>query len=327
MVTGGGGFLGSHLCERLIARGDRVICVDNFYTGRLENLAPLISNYGFHVIHQDVVDPFYADVDQIYHLACPASPRHYQRNPVRTLRTAFEGTRNVLDLGRASKAKVLIASTSEVYGDPQVHPQTEDYWGHVNPIGKRACYDEGKRSGEALATAYAEFYGVDVRIARIFNTYGPRMLENDGRVVSNFVLQALAGEPITIYGDGTQTRSFCFVTDLVAGLMALMDLAVDLGPVNLGNPEETTIEELAHLVCRMCRSSSDIVYQPLPSDDPVRRRPNILLAQACLGWTPRVSLRAGLQQTLAYFAKRRIQVEPSRVGAGGNVELAPGRVN
>ncbi|MDZ4696991.1 MAG: UDP-glucuronic acid decarboxylase family protein [Deltaproteobacteria bacterium] len=302
LVTGGAGFVGSHLCDRLIADGHEVVCLDNFFTGTRANVAQLLSNPAFELHRHDVQEPLTMEVDWIFHLACPASPVHYQRNPVRTIRTAVEGTLNMLEVARESKARILIASTSEVYGDPAVHPQEESYWGNVNPIGPRACYDEGKRCGEALAMAYSTQHDVQVRIARIFNTYGPRMHPNDGRVVSNFVCQALQGQPLTIFGSGEQTRSFCFVSDLVEGLIRLMKSEHGSQPVNLGNPRESTMLELAQLTLDLTGSTSKIEHRPLPTDDPTRRRPNIDRAKALLnGWTPEVPVELGLAQTVAYF--------------------------
>ena len=302
LVTGGAGFIGSHLCERLLAAGREVICVDNFFTGRRSNVQHLVASPAFMVERHDVQQPFTMEVDELYHLACPASPVHYQRNPVRTIKTAVEGTLHALEAARECNARILIASTSEVYGDPAVHPQTEAYWGNVNPIGPRACYDEGKRCGEALAVSYAKQYGLRVRIARIFNTYGPRMHENDGRVVSNFVTQAIQNQPIPIYGDGKQTRSFCYVDDLVEGLMRLMASEHGSEPVNLGNPREFTMLELAQMACKLAQSGSALVHEPLPTDDPVRRRPDIARAQELLaGWTPGVPLEEGLAKTVDYF--------------------------
>jgi UDP-glucuronate decarboxylase len=302
LVTGGAGFLGSHLSERLLADGHEVVCLDNFFTGTHSNVAGLRDNARFELFRHDVQEALTMEVDQIFHLACPASPIHYQRNPVRTIRTAVEGTLNLLDVARESGARMMIASTSEVYGDPAEHPQTEAYWGNVNPIGPRACYDEGKRCAEALATAYASQYGVEVRIARIFNTYGPRMHENDGRVVSNFVVQALSGKPLTIFGDGKQTRSFCYVSDLIEGFVRLMASEHGCAPVNLGNPRESTMIELATLIKQMTGSKSEIVHEPLPKDDPVRRNPNISRAQKLLGgWTPVVPLEKGIAATIEYF--------------------------
>ncbi len=307
LVSGGAGFLGSHLCERLLADGHQVICVDDFSTGSRANVAHLDR---LEIVHHDVNEPLALEVDAIFHLACPASPVHYSRHPVRTITTSVVGTLRMLDLARATRAPILIASTSEVYGDPREHPQREDYWGNVNPIGARACYDEGKRCGEAMATCYAAELGVEVRIARIFNTYGPRMHERDGRVVSNFVTQALRHEPITLYGDGSQTRSFCYVSDLIEGLVRLMALERDPGPVNLGNPEEMSIRALAELVVAETRSRSPIVTGPLPEDDPARRRPDIRKAMELLGWQPRVPIREGLAHTIRHF---RALARPARV--------------
>jgi UDP-glucuronate decarboxylase len=305
LVTGGSGFLGSHLCERLLADGHEVVCLDNFFTGTRANVEHLLDNHRFELMRHDVTDALTMEVDEIFHLACPASPIHYQRNPVRTIRTAVEGTLNMLDLAREAKARILIASTSEVYGDPIEHPQRESYWGNVNPIGPRACYDEGKRCAEALAVSYARQYAVEVRIARIFNTYGPRMHENDGRVVSNFVVQALRNEPITIYGEGEQTRSFCYATDLIEGFTRLMASPHGADPVNLGNPRETTVRELAELTRRLVGSKSELVKAPLPKDDPTRRKPDITRAQELLGgWAPEVSLEKGLAATIANFKQR-----------------------
>ena len=305
LVTGGAGFLGSHLCERLIGLGHEVVCLDNFFTGRRHNVEHLLDNHRFELMRHDVTEPLTMEVDEVYHLACPASPIHYQRNPVRTIRTAVEGTLTMLDLAREVKARILIASTSEVYGDPAVHPQRESYWGNVNPIGPRACYDEGKRCAEALAVSYARQYSVEVRIARIFNTYGPRMHENDGRVVSNFTVQALRGEPITLYGEGQQTRSFCYVSDLIEGFLRLMASPHGADPVNLGNPRETTVRELAELIRQLARSKSEIVHAPLPTDDPTRRKPDITRARELLAdWAPRVPLEEGLSATIEDFRKR-----------------------
>lgn len=306
-VTGGAGFVGSHLCEALVARGDKVVCIDNFHTGRPENVASLIER-GLQLIEHDVRDPLPAVLprfDRIYNLACPASPVHYQSDRIRTALVCVQGAINVLDRAAADGARVLQASTSEVYGDPDVHPQTEAYWGHVNPIGPRACYDEGKRFAETLFTDYARGSGLDVRIVRIFNTYGPRMQADDGRVISNFITQALSGRPLTLYGDGEQTRSFCYVDDLVAGLMAMMETPeTPPGPVNLGNPAEITMYEIASHILAMTRSSSTIERLPLPADDPRRRRPDIDRARRWLGWTPRVGLAEGLRRTIADFAGR-----------------------
>jgi UDP-glucuronate decarboxylase len=304
LVTGGAGFIGSHLCERLLGDGHEVVCMDNLFTGRRANLSGLLGRDNFEFDRHDVNEPFTVEVDHIYHLACPASPIHYQRNPVRTIRTCVQGTLHALELAREVGARLFIASTSEVYGDPARHPQTEDYWGHVNPIGPRACYDEGKRCAEALAVSFARQYGVDVRIARIFNTYGPRMHESDGRVVSNFVVQALRGEPITLYGDGSQTRSFCYVDDLVEAAVRLMEVDTDDTPVNLGNPNETSIREIAALIRALAGSRSELIHRDLPADDPARRCPDIGRARALLGWQPEVSLEDGLARTIAYFDAR-----------------------
>ncbi len=303
LITGGAGFIGSHLCERLLAAGNEVICLDSFFTGRRENVSHLLENHDFEVVRHDVCDRFSLEVDEIYHLACPASPIHYQRNPVRTIRTCVQGTLNALDLAREVRARILIASTSEVYGDPLTHPQNEGYWGNVNPIGPRACYDEGKRCAEALAVSYMRQYNVSVRIARIFNTYGPRMLENDGRVVSNFIVQCLRNQPITIFGDGSQTRSFCFVDDLIEGFLRLMASDETL-PVNLGNPEEYSIVELANRIRELTGSASPLVHEPLPVDDPLRRRPDISKAIERLGWRPTIELNRGLLQTISDFRAR-----------------------
>ena len=301
LITGGAGFIGSHLCERLVSEGHEVLCLDNFFTGRRENIVGLLDNPRFELIRHDVIEPILLEVDQIYNLACPASPIHYQYNPVKTVKTSVMGTINMLGLAKRVHARILQASTSEVYGDPLVHPQPESYWGNVNPIGLRSCYDEGKRLAETLMMDYHRQNKVDTRIARIFNTYGPRMLENDGRVVSNFVVQALRGESLTIYGEGNQTRSFCYVTDLLEGLIRLMN-AEDLhAPVNLGNPTEFTIKELASEVINICGGSSNMKSLPLPEDDPKQRKPDISQAQAKLGWTPTVQLRDGLEKTVAYF--------------------------
>lgn len=307
LVTGGAGFIGSHLCERLIGEGHDVICLDNFFTGRRENVFPLLSNPRFELLRHDVIEPVLLEVDQIYNLACPASPIHYQYNPVKTVKTSVMGTINMLGLAKRVRARILQASTSEIYGDPLVHPQTEDYWGNVNPIGLRSCYDEGKRIAETLMMDYHRQNNVDIRIARIFNTYGPRMLENDGRVVSNFIVQALRGEPLTLYGAGDQTRSFCYVDDLIEALIRLME-ADDLHePVNLGNPGEFTIKELAAEVIDICGSDSELKYMPLPDDDPKQRKPDITRAQSLLNWTPKIQLREGLKKTAAYFEKRMVK--------------------
>ncbi|WP_420093087.1 UDP-glucuronic acid decarboxylase family protein [Noviherbaspirillum denitrificans] len=302
LVTGGAGFLGSHLCERLLAEGDEVLCLDNFFTGSMRNVAHLLHNPRFELVQHDIALPLRVEADEIYNLACPASPVHYQRDPVRTMKTSVLGALHVIELAMQSGAKVLQASTSEVYGDPQVHPQHEAYWGHVNPVGVRACYDEGKRCAETLLMDCRRQHGIDVKIARIFNTYGPRMHPEDGRVVSNFIVQALAGEPLTVYGDGTQTRSFCYVDDLVDALVRLMASPPDFcGPVNLGNPVEYTMLELAGQVVALCGSASPVVFRPLPGDDPARRRPDISLARAMLGWEPRMGLEEGLERTIGYF--------------------------
>ncbi len=303
LVTGGAGFLGSHLCERLLERGDEVICLDNFFTGRRRNVEHLLGNRRFELLRHDVVEPVLLEVDRIYNLACPASPVHYQYNAVKTVKTSVMGAINMLGLAKRTRARILQASTSEVYGDPEIHPQPEGYWGHVNPIGIRSCYDEGKRVAETLFMDYHRQNGVDIRIVRIFNTYGPRMHPNDGRVVSNFVVQALKGEDITIYGDGSQTRSFCYVDDLVEGFLRLMDHEGPDAhlPVNIGNPGEFTILELADKVIAQTGSSSKIVRHPLPSDDPRQRRPVIERAQALLGWQPTIALDQGLEKTIAHF--------------------------
>jgi UDP-glucuronate decarboxylase len=304
LVTGGAGFLGSHLCERLLAEDAEVVCLDNFFTGRRENVLTLLDHRNFELVRHDVTEPMTLEIDEIYHLAGPASPVHYQRNPVRTIRTGVLGTLHMLDVARDARARILIASTSEVYGDPAVHPQSEDYWGHVNPIGSRACYDESKRCAEALAASYAAQYGVEVRIARIFNTYGPRLATDDGRVISNFIVQALKGEAITIYGDGAQTRSFCYVSDMVEGLVKLMKSNLNGSPINLGNPNEFTMKELASLVCKLTGSSSPVENRDLPPDDPRQRRPDIRRARELLDWQPRVPLDEGLKKTIAYFEQR-----------------------
>ncbi len=305
LVTGGAGFIGSFLCERLLDEGHEVICLDNYFTGRKANIVHLLNRPYFELVRHDVTVPYYAEVDEIYNLACPASPIHYQYNPIKTVKTSVMGAINMLGLAKRVKAKVLQASTSEVYGDPQVHPQKEDYWGHVNPIGKRACYDEGKRAAETLFINYHQQNGVRIKIARIFNTYGPHMMANDGRVISNFIVQALRNEPITIYGDGSQTRSFQYISDLVEGLIRLMNTEDDFtGPVNIGNPGEFTIRELAEKVLKMIPgSSSEIIYEPLPEDDPLQRQPDISLARQVLGWEPVVPLDEGLSYTIDYFKK------------------------
>ena len=302
LVTGGAGFLGSHLCGRLLERGDDVLCIDNFFTGTKDNIKHLLDNPHFELIRHDVTFPLYVEVDEIYNLACPASPIHYQHDPVQTTKTSVHGAINMLGLAKRVKAKIFQASTSEVYGDPEVHPQTESYWGRVNPIGTRACYDEGKRCAETLFFDYHRQHRLRIKVARIFNTYGPRMHPNDGRVVSNFIVQALKNEPITLYGDGNQTRSFCYVDDLIDGFIRLMDSPDELlGPVNLGNPVEFSMLELAEQVIELTGSRSPLEHRPLPQDDPRQRKPDITLAQEQLGWQPTVQLREGLQHTIAYF--------------------------
>ena len=305
LVTGGAGFLGSHLCDRLLAQGHDVLCLDNLFTGSKANILHLLGNPRFEFIRHDIINPIYLEVDEIYNLACPASPVHYQYNPIKTIKTSVMGAINTLGLAKRVRAKILQASTSEVYGDPEEHPQQESYWGRVNPIGIRSCYDEGKRAAECLMMDYHRQNGVRIKIARIFNTYGPRMAEGDGRVVSNFIVQALRGEDITIYGKGEQTRSFCYVDDLVDGLMTLMATPDNvIGPVNLGNPGEFTIRELAEAVLRLTGSASRLVFRPLPQDDPTQRQPDISLARNLLGWTPNVPLEEGLKKTIAYFKAR-----------------------
>ncbi len=303
LVTGGAGFLGSFLCERLLEEGNTVICVDNFFTGRNKNIIRLMDNMNFEVIRHDIVEPLLLEVDWIFNLACPASPVHYQANSIKTIKTSFMGAFNMLGLAKRLKARVLQASTSEVYGDPAVHPQTESYWGHVNPIGVRSCYDEGKRIAETLFMDYYRLNHVDIKIVRIFNTYGPRMLQNDGRVVSNFISQALRNEDITVYGKGEQTRSFCYVDDLIGGFIKMMKSENFIGPVNLGNPDEYKIIELAKIIIEMTNSKSKIVYKDIPSDDPKQRKPDISLAKEKLGWEPAVPLREGLKKTIEYFEK------------------------
>lgn len=304
LVTGGAGFIGSHLCERLLERGEEVVCLDNFFTGRKENIDGFLHHSRFELIRHDVTQPILLEVDRIYNLACPASPVHYQYNPVKTIKTNVMGALNMLGLAKRVKARILQASTSEVYGDPAVHPQEESYWGNVNPVGIRSCYDEGKRVAETLFFDYHRQNKVDIRVIRIFNTYGPRMLVNDGRVVSNFIVQALRGEPVTIYGDGSQTRSFCYQSDLIEAMIRMMDCEDFTGPVNTGNPVEFTIKQLAEEVVRQTGSKSEIVYRDLPADDPTRRRPNIALAREKLGWEPTVQLSEGIKHTIAYFAKQ-----------------------
>jgi len=315
LVTGGAGFIGSHLCDRLIDDGHELICLDNFFTGRRENILHLLDNHRFELLRHDVIEPILLEVDQIYNLACPASPIHYQYNPVKTVKTNVMGTLNMLGLAKRVRARILQASTSEVYGDPLEHPQTEKYWGNVNPIGLRSCYDEGKRVAETLMMDYHRQNRVDTRIARIFNTYGPRMVENDGRVVSNFIVQALRGEALTLYGDGKQTRSFCYVDDLVDGLVRLMNVKDVFEPVNLGNPGEFTIEELAGEVAELCGSAVNIKHEPLPLDDPRQRQPDISRARELLDWSPKVPLREGLRLTIADFATRARTVATDRVAA------------
>lgn len=307
LVTGGAGFLGSHLCARLLAAGHRVLCLDNFFTGSEDNIRTLRGSERFQVIAHDVVAPVHFDhpIDQIYHLACPASPVHYQLDPVKTYKTCVLGTLNMLELAKANNARLFIASTSEVYGDPLQHPQQESYWGHVNPIGIRSCYDEGKRGAETICMDYHRQYEVDIRIGRIFNTYGPNMHPEDGRVVSNFILQALRGEPITLYGDGSQTRSFCYVDDLIEVFVRMVESdRCGVLPINIGNPDERTVRQLAELIIRMTGSSSPLVEKPLPSDDPVRRCPDITRATTLLGWKPVVTIESGLEKTIAYFQSR-----------------------
>src|SRR5260370_26541284 len=302
LVTGGAGFIGSHLCERLLGAGAEVVCVDNYFTGSRRNIAHLLANPLFEAVRHDVTFPLYVEVDEIYNLACPASPIHYQHDPVQTTKTSVHGAINMLGLAKRLQCRILQASTSEVYGDPAIHPQTESYWGNVNPIGPRSCYDEGKRCAETLFFDYHRQHGLEIKVARIFNTYGPRMHPADGRVVSNFIIQALTGKPITLYGDGNQTRSFCYVDDLVDGLMRLMASPPEFtGPVNLGNPVEFTMRELAELIVSETGSSSLLVTEPLPQDDPKQRKPDISVAEAQLGWTPKIPLRDGLKPTIEYF--------------------------
>lgn len=304
LVTGGAGFLGSHLCDRLIERGDEVICLDNFFTGHKDNVRHLLGHPRFELIRHDIVHPIYVEADQIYNLACPASPEAYQYNAIKTIKTSTVGMVNILGLAKRCRARVLQASTSEVYGDPEIHPQTEDYWGNVNPIGPRSCYDEGKRVAESLCVNYAQAHNMTTRLIRIFNTYGPRMDPRDGRVVSNFIVQALKGESLTLYGDGSQTRSFCFVSDLIEGMIRLMDYeGNDPGPVNVGNPGEFTMRELAETVLKLTGSKSPIETRPLPKDDPTRRRPDITKARQLLGWEPQVALETGLKSTIDYYSQ------------------------
>ena len=302
LVTGGAGFLGSHLCERLVSQGHYVVCVDNYFTGSKSNIQHLLSNANFEVIRHDVCVPLYVEVDEIYNLACPASPKSYQKDPIQTMKTSFMGSYNLLGLAKRTKAKIFQASTSEIYGDPFVHPQPESYWGNVNPLGPRACYDEGKRAAETLFMDYNRQHNVDVRVARIFNTYGPRMSVDDGRVVSNFIVQALQGMPLSVYGEGTQTRSFCYVDDLIDGILALMEsTSSGAQPVNLGNPHEVTVKSLAEQIQRLTRSTSRILNLPLPIDDPQQRQADITRATSILGWEPKIPLEQGLQKTIAYF--------------------------
>jgi UDP-glucuronate decarboxylase len=302
LITGGAGFLGSHLCERLLQEGNDIICLDNFYTGNKKNISMLLSNPKFELIRHDIISPIYLEVDEIYNLACPASPVHYQFNPIKTIKTNVMGAINILGMAKRTKAKVLQASTSEIYGDPEVHPQNESYWGRVNPIGIRSCYDEGKRAAECLMMDYRRQNGVNAKIVRIFNTYGPRMAVNDGRVVSNFIIQALQGKDITVYGDGSHTRSFCYYTDMIDGFIRMMNSSDDFyGPVNLGNPGEFTILELAQKVIKLIDSKSKIIFQSLPSDDPTQRKPDIALARQKLGWSPTIELEMGLVDTIKYF--------------------------
>jgi UDP-glucuronate decarboxylase len=305
LITGGAGFLGSHLCDRLIASGNDILCVDNFYTGSKQNIKHLMGNPHFEIIRHDITFPLYVEVDQIYNLACPASPIHYQLDPVQTTKTIVHGAINMLGLAKRLKARILQASTSEIYGDPEVHPQPEDYWGRVNPVGIRSCYDEGKRCAETLFFDYWRQHEMEIKVMRIFNTYGPRMHPADGRVVSNFIVQAIKGEPITIYGDGTQTRSFCYVDDEIEGMIRFMESAADfIGPVNIGNPSEFTMIELADLVLRLVGGSSKLTFKPLPQDDPRQRKPDISLAISKLDWRPKVTLEDGLKETISYFRKR-----------------------
>ena len=304
LVTGGAGFLGSHLCDRLLQDGHEVVCIDNLFTGQKRNIAHLLANPNFEFVRHDIIDPFKYEVDQIYNLACPASPPHYQYNPIKTIKTSVMGAINCLGLAKRVKARIFQASTSEIYGDPAVHPQPESYWGNVNPIGKRSCYDEGKRCAETLFFDYHRENKVDIRVVRIFNTYGPRMHPNDGRVVSNFIVQALKGDDLTIYGDGTQTRSFCYVDDLIEGFVRFMAQKETVGPMNLGNPSEFTMLQLAELTLRLIGGKSKIVQKPLPSDDPKQRQPDISLARKVLKWEPKVPLEEGLKRTIVYFRGR-----------------------
>jgi len=303
LITGGAGFIGSHLCERLLAEGQEVLCLDNFFTGRKENIDPFLQNKNFEMIRHDIINPIYLEVDQVYNLACPASPVHYQYNPIKTIKTNVMGAINTLGLAKRVKARILQASTSEVYGDPEMHPQQESYWGRVNPVGIRSCYDEGKRAAECLMMDYHRQNHLDIKIVRIFNTYGPRMAVNDGRVVSNFIVQALQGEDITVFGEGSQTRSFCYVDDLVEGLIRMMNSPEGFtGPVNIGTPQEFTVLQLARKIIDITNSRSEIVFRPLPQDDPIQRRPDITLAAEKLGWTPQIRLDEGLEKTIKYFS-------------------------
>ena len=326
LVTGGAGFIGSHLCERLLDRGDEVLCIDNFYTGRRRNVSHLLSNPSFELARHDICFPLYAEVDEIFNLACPASPIHYQFDPVQTTKTSVHGSINMLGLAKRVKAKILQASTSEVYGDPIVHPQTEAYWGNVNPVGPRSCYDEGKRCAETLFFDYRRQHRLPIKVARIFNTYGPRMHPNDGRVISNFIVQALRNDEITVYGDGSQTRSFCYVDDLVDGLIRLMETPDHVtGPINLGNPVEFTIRELAEKTIALTGSSSKIVYHPLPPDDPKQRQPNISMAQELLGWEPKVQLEEGLLKAVEYFdymLRSMLGSDPAQIKENENMRIA-----
>ena len=302
LITGGAGFLGSHLCERLLLGDNEILCLDNFYTGNRNNITDFIGNSRFELIRHDIINPIYLEVDEIYNLACPASPVHYQFNPIKTIKTNIMGAINVLGIAKRTKAKILQASTSEIYGDPEIHPQNESYWGRVNPIGIRSCYDEGKRAAECLMMDYRRQNGVNTKIVRIFNTYGPRMAVNDGRVVSNFIIQALQGKDMTIYGDGSHTRSFCYIDDMIDGLIRMMNSGDDFyGPVNLGNPGEFTILELAQIIIKLTKSNSRIIYRPLPADDPIQRKPDITLAQTKLEWSPKIELVKGLTSTIKYF--------------------------
>ena len=302
LITGGAGFLGSHLCERLLLGDNEILCLDNFYTGNRNNITDFIGNSRFELIRHDIINPIYLEVDEIYNLACPASPVHYQFNPIKTIKTNVMGAINVLGIAKRTKAKILQASTSEIYGDPEIHPQNESYWGRVNPIGIRSCYDEGKRAAECLMMDYRRQNGVNTKIVRIFNTYGPRMAVNDGRVVSNFIIQALQGKDMTIYGDGSHTRSFCYIDDMIDGLIRMMNSGDDFyGPVNLGNPGEFTILELAQIIIKLTKSNSRIIYRPLPAADPIQRKPDITLAQTKLEWSPKIELVKGLTSTIKYF--------------------------